>query len=77
MSALENAKKLSSEQVLEKIADLDIQEYGLCAQKLSERLEAAVAESKVEGIESGMVCALKNSDIDCVLFELLKLVQVN
>ena len=47
MSALENAKKLSNEQVLEKIAALDIQEYGLCAQKLSERLEAAVAESKI------------------------------
>ena len=54
MSALENAKKLSNEQVLEKIAALDIQEYGLCAQKLSERLEAAVAESKEEGKESAM-----------------------
>ena len=32
MNALENAKKLSSEEVLEKIAALDIQEYGLCAQ---------------------------------------------
>lgn len=72
MSALENAKKLSSEQVLEKIADLDIQEYGLCAQKLSERLEAAVAESKEEGKESGIVCALNNADIDGVLLELLK-----
>ena len=35
MSALENAKKLSNEQVLEKIAALDIQEYGLCAQKMN------------------------------------------
>ena len=72
MSALENAKKLSNEQVLEKIAALDIQEYGLCAQKLSERLEAAVAESKEEGKESGIVCALNNADIDGVLLELLK-----
>ena len=70
LSALENAKKLSNEQVLEKIAALDIQEYGLCAQKLSERLEAAVAESKEEGKEKTILFNLSGHGmIDLYAYE--------
>lgn len=72
MSALENAKTIASEKVLEKIAALDIREYGLCAQKLSELLETAVTESREEEKEAGVVCALNNADIDGVLLEVLK-----
>lgn len=72
MGALENAKTMGSEKVLEKIAALDIREYGLCAQKLSELLEAAVTESGEEEKETGILCALNNADIDGVLLEVLK-----
>lgn len=72
MSALEQVKKLSREEVLDKIAALGIEEYGLVNQKLSDRLVAAVQESKEEGKETGVVCALNNADTDGVLLEVLR-----
>ena len=65
MGALENAKKLSRKEVLEKIAALDIQEYGLCRMKLSERLGMAAEESKEENRDSGVIAALNNA---CLLY---------
>lgn len=72
MSALENVKKMSREEVLEKIEALDIQEYGLYRMKLSDRLHAAVRESREEGVETGAAAALNNADTDHVLLEVLK-----
>ena len=72
MSALENAKKMSQEEVLKKIKALDIQEYGIYRMKLSERLCAARKESREEGAGSGVVAALNNADTDYVLLEVLK-----
>lgn len=72
MSALENAKTMSKEEVLEKIAALDIQEFGLLSGKLSEHLALAVEEAEEEGKEIGVVAALNNADTAYVLLDLLK-----
>lgn len=72
MSALENAKALSKEEVLKKIAAYDLEEYGLCRQNLSDGLAKVVAESKEEGLDLGVVCALNNADTYGILLEVLK-----
>jgi NADH:ubiquinone oxidoreductase subunit F (NADH-binding)/NAD-dependent dihydropyrimidine dehydrogenase PreA subunit len=72
MSAIENAKKMSKEEVVAKIAALDLMEYGLCHEKLSDRLNDAVTEAQEEAKELGVVAALNNADTDTVLLEVLK-----
>lgn len=72
MSAIEHAKKMSKEEVAAKIAALDLMEYGLCHEKLSDRLNAAIIEAKEEEKELGVVAALNNADTDAVLLEVLK-----
>lgn len=72
MSALENAKKLSKEEVLNKIAALNLQEYGLCAGNLNEHFALALQESEEEGTECGVAAALNNADTAGVLLEVLK-----
>jgi len=69
MSALENAKKYSSKEVLDKIAALGLYEYGLCRQKLSDRLAMAAQEADAQ---SGVVAALNNADLDYALLGVLK-----
>lgn len=72
MSAYENAKTMSREDVMEKIAALTIQEAGLCAGPLADRLAASLAEAEEEKKETGIVAALNNADTDYVLLEVLK-----
>ena len=72
MSAIENAKKMSKEEVIEKIAALDLMEYGLCAGSLRALLAAAEVEAKEEGKDLGVVAALNNADTDGVLLEVLR-----
>lgn len=72
MGALENAKKLSGKEVVEKIAELDIQEYGLCRMKLADRLTMAAEESREENRKPGVIAALNNADTDFVLLDVLK-----
>lgn len=72
MSALENAKNLSKEAVLEKIGALSIQEAGIHRGPLTAHFEAALAENEEEGNELAAVAALNNADTDQVLLEVLK-----
>ena len=72
MSAIENAKKMSKEEAAAKIAALDLMEYGLCHEKLSDRLADAVTEAQEENRPLGVVAALDNADTDAVLLEVLK-----
>lgn len=72
MGALENAKKLGRKKVFEKIAALDIQEYGLCRVKLTDRLNKAVEESREENRKPGVIVALNNADTDYALLDVLK-----
>lgn len=72
MSALENIMQYSREEVLEKIAALGIQEYGLCRQPLAERLREALEESREEGVLPGVAAALNNADTEHVLLDVLK-----
>lgn len=72
MDALENAKKLGRKKVFEKIAALDIQEYGLCKMKLADRLNMAVEVCREENREPGVIAALNNADTDFVLLDVLK-----
>lgn len=72
MGALEQAEKMNREEVLEKIAAMGLEEYGLCRQKLSDRLIMAAEESKEEGKETGVVCAQNNADTEGVLLKVLR-----
>lgn len=72
MSALENARKLSKEEVLDKIAALDLMEAGIYREKLSEHLKKAAEESLEAGKNPEIVAALNNADTDAVLLEILK-----
>lgn len=72
MSALENAKKMSKEEVLEKIKTLDLQEAGLHSGSLTAHFEKALAENAEEGTELAAAAALNNADTDQVLLEVLK-----
>lgn len=72
MSVYENAKTMSKEEIMEKIAALGIQEAGLCAGSLADRLAASLEEAKEENKETGIVAALNNADTDYVLLDVLK-----
>lgn len=72
MSGIENAKKMSKQEVLDKIAASGILEYGLHHETLSERIRMAEEEAQEERLELGVVAALNNADTDGVLLEVLK-----
>lgn len=72
MSALENAKNTSSQDVLNKIREANLSEYGIYAQPLFDRLMAAKTESAEEQKELGVVAALNNADTEHVLLTVLK-----
>lgn len=72
MSAFENAKAMSSSDVLNKIRESGICEYGLFSQPLFDRLEGAKEESLEEQKELGVAVALNNVDTDHALLEILK-----
>ena len=72
MSALENAKNTSSQDVLNKIREANLSEYGIYAQPLFDRLMAAKEESAEEQKELGVVAALNNADTEHVLLTVLK-----
>lgn len=72
MKALEDAKKISEAEVLQKIETLEIWQYGLLKGKLSDCLKNALREGKEEKKESAVVAALDNADCDHVLLSLLK-----
>lgn len=72
MSALECALNMSKEEVVDKIAALNLPDYGLSKQTLSERIALAQTECRVDGKEPGVVAALNNADVDGVLLEVLK-----
>ena len=72
MSALENAKNTSSQDVLNKIREANLSEYGLYSQPLFDRLMAAKTESTEEQKELGVVAALNNADTEHVLLTVLK-----
>jgi fumarate reductase flavoprotein subunit/NADH-quinone oxidoreductase subunit F len=72
MSVVKNIKEISKKELLEKIAALDLMEYGLCEGRLIDILKVAEAESKEENKELCVVAALNNADTDGVLLEVLK-----
>lgn len=72
MSAFENAKTMSSGEVMEKIAALNLPEYGLCEGTLLDRLELAKAECEEDGKEPGIASALNNADVDGILLEVFR-----
>lgn len=72
MSAFEQVKQMSREELLDKIAALNLQEYGLCKGTLSEKIEAALTECREDGLQPGAAAALNNADTDGVLLSVLK-----
>lgn len=69
MSALEHAKKIGVEAVMEKIASLGIREYGVFPEDLYRKWKRTLGEA--EG-EIKLAAALNNSDTKRILLELLK-----
>lgn len=63
---------MSKEEVLEKIAALNLSEYGLCHEKLRDRLVVAAIEAKEERKDLCVIAALNNADTDGVLLDVLK-----
>lgn len=72
MSAYECAVKMSKDEVLDKIAALNLPDYGLSGNTLTERIGLAKTECIEDGKESGVVAALNNADVDGALLEVLK-----
>lgn len=72
MGALENAKKLSAKEVLDRIEKGELTQTGILREKVAKCLLSAVEESKEEQKELGIVCALNNADIDGVFLTILK-----
>lgn len=72
MGALEQAKTMSREDVLNKIEALKLQEAGIHAGPLRAHLDAALAENAEEGTELTVAAALNNGDTDQVLLEVLR-----
>lgn len=72
MSALECALKMSKEEVMDKIAALNLPDYGLSKETLSDRIARAQAECCEDGREPGAVAALNNADVDGVLLDVLR-----
>ncbi len=72
MSVLENLKKMSSEDAMNKIAALNLPDYGASGNTLMERVELARTQCREDGKEPGVVAALNNADVDGVLLGVLK-----
>ena len=72
MGALEQAKTMSREDVLNKIEALKLQEAGIHAGPLRAHLDAALAENAEEGTELTVAAALNNGDTDQVLLGVLR-----
>jgi ferredoxin len=73
MSALENAQKMSKEEVIRQIASAGITEYGVYHEEtVAKRFNDTLLESRAENQPLKIVAALNNSDISGVLLEVLK-----
>lgn len=72
MGALEIVKQMSPQEVLDKIEALNLQEYGLCKEKLSGRIKCAAEACSLGQKPPRVVAALHNADVDAALLELLK-----
>ncbi len=69
MSALEYAKNMSVEEVMEKVASANIREYGVFQEPLIEKWRKRKEE---QGELAGIAAGINNSDTKRVLLELLK-----
>lgn len=74
MGALENAKNLSSEEVLAKIASSGIKEYGVYTDPVIDRWNLVLNSRKEDEVEQDIVllAALNNADTTGALLEVLK-----
>lgn len=72
MNSLENIKKLSSEEVIDKLEEHKIQEFGLYAGLLTDHIKKTLQESIEENKDCSVVCALNNADTSGVLLDVLK-----
>lgn len=74
MSALENAKNMSSEEVIAKIVSSGLKEYGVYQEPVVDRWNQILDSRKEDAVEQELVllAALNNADTKGVLLELLK-----
>lgn len=72
MSAFEILKQMSSEDAMNKIAVLNLPDYGVSGNLLMDRVALARTQCEEDGYEPGVVAALNNADVDGVLLEVLK-----
>jgi fumarate reductase flavoprotein subunit/NADH-quinone oxidoreductase subunit F len=74
MSALENAKNMSSEEVISKIASSELKEYGVYNEAFAEKINEIMVSRKENQVtdELAVVAALNNADTKGVLLSVLK-----
>lgn len=72
MSALENIKQMSKEEVLDRITALNLPEYGISRMTLAERIALAQTQCTEDKKEPGAAAALNNADVDGVLLDVLR-----
>ena len=69
MSALENAKQMTGEEVIAKIASSGIKEYGIYREPVADRWRRVLSES---GNEIKVITSLNNADTTGILLEVLE-----
>ena len=72
MSALENAKKMNAEEIIEKIAASGLMEFGVERVSVAEKWKLVNAERDLQTNPIRVVCGLNNSDINGALLAILK-----
>ncbi|WMJ90113.1 NADH-ubiquinone oxidoreductase-F iron-sulfur binding region domain-containing protein [Anaerocolumna sp. MB42-C2] len=72
MNTLDKVKKMKPEDIIQKLVSAGLKDYGVHREKLSEKLDAAMAESHKTGNSMKLVAALDNSDTSGVLLDILK-----
>lgn len=74
MSALENARNMSSEEVISKIASSGLKEYGVYNEAFTKKIDEIMVSRKEDQVtdELAVVAALNNADTKGVLLSVLK-----
>jgi NAD-dependent dihydropyrimidine dehydrogenase PreA subunit len=72
MGALENAKQMTGEEVIAKIASSGIKEYGIYCEAVADRWKRVLSENNENGMERKVIATLNNADTKGALLEVLE-----
>lgn len=72
MGALDNAKQMTGEEVIEKIASSGIKEYGIYCEPVADRWKRVLSETNETGQERKVIATLNNADTKGALLAVLE-----